>query len=74
MVLYYRENKSTLCRITISKMIITLKVLNVNLKKAKLYEILVFSDEDLQEFLSLGTVTKRKKQYIMKIHYNQIVE
>jgi len=53
-------------------MIITLKISNVNLKKVQPYEILVFSDEDLQEFLAQGTVTKRKKQYVMIIHHRQI--
>ena len=53
-------------------MIITLKISNVNLNKVQPYEILVFSDEDLQEFLALGTVTERKKQYAMTINYRQI--
>ena len=72
MVSYYRKNKTTICRITISKMIITLKFSNVNLKNVQDYEILVFSDEDLQEFLSQGTLIKRKKKYLMIIHRRQI--
>jgi hypothetical protein len=35
--------------------------------------IIQFSEEELQEYLSLGTVIKKKKQYAMVLHYRTIV-
>lgn len=54
-------------------MIITLKIPSVNLKDVQHPEILVFSDEDLQEFLSQGTIIKKKKRYLMIIHQRKII-
>jgi hypothetical protein len=58
--------------ITISEMIITLKIPSYNLNKRPAQEPLRFSEEELQEYLSLRAEIKKNKQYAMIIHYHMI--
>lgn len=55
----------------ISKMIITLKICQVNFKKRLPQEIQVFSEEELQEFIAQGAVIMKSKQYLLVLHYRQ---
>jgi hypothetical protein len=73
MLCFYCRKTTFLARISISKMIITLKISHVNFKKQQPQEIQVFSQEELQEFLNQGTVIKKKKHYRMIINYRQFV-
>lgn len=57
---------------TISKMNITLKISTVNLKNCRPHEVRVFSEEELQEFITQGTVIQKKKQYLLIIHHRQL--
>lgn len=66
------SQKTTIRQITTSKMIITLRISQVNFKKRLPQEIQVFSAEELQEFISQGAVAKKKKQYLLIIHHRQI--
>ena len=52
-------------------MIITLRTPSYNLNKQP-KETLAFSEEELQEYLSLGAVIKKKKLYYMVLHYHMI--
>ena len=54
------------------KMIITLRIPSYNLNKKHLQKALRFSDEDLQELLSLRAVIVKNKQYVMVLHYHTI--
>jgi len=51
---------------------ITLKISTVNLKNRLPQEVSVFSDEELKELMTQGTVIKRKKQYLLIIHHRQL--
>jgi hypothetical protein len=73
MLCFYCTKTTFLARISISKMIIALKISHVNFKKQHPQEIQVFSQEELQEFLSQGAVIKDNKQYRMIINYRQFV-
>ncbi len=53
-------------------MIITLRTPSYNLNKKHLQKALRFSDEDLQELLSLRAVIVKNKQYVMVLHYRTI--
>ena len=44
---------------------ITLKISTVNLKNRLPQEVRAFSPEELQEFITQGTVIKKKKQYLL---------
>jgi len=46
-------------------MIITLRISQVNFKKRLPQEIQMFSEAELQEFISRGAVVKKKKQYLI---------
>ncbi|WP_291299881.1 hypothetical protein [Desulfosporosinus sp. BICA1-9] len=50
---------------------ITLKISTVNLKNRLPQEVRAFSAEELQEFITQGTVIKKKKQYLLIIHHRQ---
>ena len=50
---------------------ITLKISTVNFKKRLPQEIRVFSTEELQEFITQGTVIKKHKQYLLIIYHRQ---
>ena len=50
---------------------ITLKISTVNLKNRLPQEVRAFSPEELQEFITQGTVIKKKKQYLLIIHHRQ---
>ena len=54
------------------KMIITLRTPSYNLNKKHLQKALRFSDEDLQELLSLRAVIVKNKQYVMVLNYHDI--
>ncbi len=71
MVCFYHHNKNKPIRPTISEMIITLKIPSYNLNKRP-KEPLRFNEEELQEYLYLGAVIKKNKQYFMVLHYHMI--
>jgi len=51
---------------------ITLKISTVNLNNRLPQEVRVFSTEELKEFMTQGTVIKKKKQYLLIIHHRQL--
>lgn len=51
---------------------ITLKISTVNLKNRLPQEVRAFSAEELQEFITRGTVIKKKKLYLLIIHHRQL--
>jgi hypothetical protein len=53
-------------------MIVALKTPSFNLNKRPAQDTLAFIEEDLQEYLSLGAVIKKAKQYVMVLHYHAI--
>ena len=52
---------------------ITLKISTVKLNNRLPQEIRVFSAEELQEFLTQGTIIKKKKQYLLIIHHREYI-
>ena len=50
---------------------ITLKISTVNLKNRLPQEVRAFSPEELQAFITQGTVIKKKKRYLLIIHHRQ---
>ena len=73
MVDFCYEQKIHYHQTTISKMNITLKISTVNFKNRLPLEVLVFSAEELQEFITQGMVIKKKKQYLLLIHHRQLI-
>ena len=53
-------------------MILTLKTPSFNLNKRTAQKTLTFSENELQEYLSMGAVIKRGKQYTFVLHYHEI--
>ena len=53
-------------------MIVTLQTPSFNLNKRAPQNILTFSEDELREHLSLGAVIKRKKKYVIVLHYHEI--
>lgn len=68
MVCFYRRIETNPQSQAISEMIISLITPSFNLNKRPT-QTLAFSEEELQEFLSLGAMIKKKKQYFMVLHY-----
>jgi hypothetical protein len=60
--------------ITISEMIITLKIPSYNLNKRPAQEPLRFSEEEPQEHLSNGAVINKNKQYAREDGYYGVSE
>ena len=52
---------------------ITLKISTVKLNNRLPQEIRVFSAEELQEFLTQGTIIKKKKRYLLIIHHREYI-
>jgi hypothetical protein len=53
-------------------MILTLQTPLFNLNKQTSPKILTFSEDELQEYLSMGAAIKRMKQYTFVLHYHTI--
>jgi hypothetical protein len=71
MVDFCYEAKNPFLPKTISKMNITLKISTVNLKNRLPHEVRIFSDEELQEFITQGTIIRKNKKYVLIIHHRQ---
>ncbi len=72
MVCFYCDIKTEPPSQTISDMIVALKTPSFNLNKRPAQDTLAFSEGELKEYLSLGAVIKKKRQYVMVLHYHAI--